>query len=81
MWYSPYFEIYFYEQKILPNEQYYSAYNTLTSAIRPAKLKGTEPAAIDYVAVNGTSSKGYLQKVRPPSPPVKFTVEIIRAII
>lgn len=49
-------------EKILPNEQYYSAYNTLTSAIRPVKLKGTEPAAIDYVAVNGTSSKGYLQK-------------------
>ncbi|KQJ97293.1 DNA-directed RNA polymerase I subunit 2 [Brachypodium distachyon] len=50
-------------ETIVPNEQYYSTYNTLTGAIRPTRLKGTEPAAIDYVAVNGTNSKGSLQKV------------------
>jgi DNA-directed RNA polymerase I subunit RPA2 len=47
-----------------PNDQYYSVYNSLTGAIRPVKLKGTEPAFIDSVAVNGANSKG-LQKVRP----------------
>lgn len=50
-------------ETVVPNEQYYSVYNTLTGAIRPVRLKGTEPAAIDYVAVNGTNSKGSLEKV------------------
>ncbi|KAG2537245.1 hypothetical protein PVAP13_9NG147800 [Panicum virgatum] len=49
-------------QTVHPNEQYYSVYNRLTGAIRPVKLKGSEPAYIDYVAVNGTSSKGDFQK-------------------
>ncbi|CAN6293083.1 unnamed protein product [Urochloa humidicola] len=49
-------------QTVHPNEQYYSVYNRLTGAIRPVKLKGTEPAFIDYVAVNGASSKGDFQK-------------------
>uniref|UniRef100_A0A452YHN6 DNA-directed RNA polymerase subunit beta n=1 Tax=Aegilops tauschii subsp. strangulata TaxID=200361 RepID=A0A452YHN6_AEGTS len=50
-------------ETVVPYEQYYSIYNTLTGAIRPVRLKGTEPAAIDYVALNGTNSKGSLQKV------------------
>lgn len=50
-------------ETVVPYEQYYSVYNTLTGAIRPVRLKGTEPAAIDYVALNGTNSKGSLQKV------------------
>nr|CAB3499265.1 unnamed protein product [Digitaria exilis] len=49
-------------QEVHPNEQYYSVYNRLTGVIRPVKLKGTEPAFIDYVAVNGASSKGDFQK-------------------
>nr|TKV93120.1 hypothetical protein SEVIR_9G205100v2 [Setaria viridis] len=49
-------------QTVHPNEQYYSVYNRLTGAIRPVRLKGTEPAFIDYVAVNGASSKGDFQK-------------------
>ncbi|XP_062205028.1 DNA-directed RNA polymerase I subunit 2 [Phragmites australis] len=49
-------------ETVHPNEQYYSVYNRLTGAIRPVKLKGTESAFIDYVAVNGASSKGDLQK-------------------
>jgi len=49
-------------QTVHPNEQYYSVYNRLTGAIRPVKLKGSEPAYIDYVAVNGASSKGDFQK-------------------
>ncbi|OEL31517.1 DNA-directed RNA polymerase I subunit 2, partial [Dichanthelium oligosanthes] len=49
-------------QTVHPNEPYYSVYNRLTGAIRPVKLKGTEPAFIDYVAVNGASSKGDFQK-------------------
>ncbi|ONM05443.1 DNA-directed RNA polymerase I subunit 2 [Zea mays] len=49
-------------QAVHPNEQYYSVHNSLTNVIRPVKLKGTEPAFIDYVAVNGTGSKCGLQK-------------------
>ncbi|RLN39277.1 hypothetical protein C2845_PM01G38370 [Panicum miliaceum] len=49
-------------QTVHPNEQYYSVYNRLTGTIRPVKLKGSEPAYIDYVAVNGASSKGDFQK-------------------
>ncbi|WVZ59479.1 hypothetical protein U9M48_009611 [Paspalum notatum var. saurae] len=49
-------------EEVHPNEQYYSVYNCLTGAVRPVKLKGTEPAFIDYVAVNGANSKGGLQK-------------------
>ncbi|KAJ1294990.1 hypothetical protein BS78_01G188700 [Paspalum vaginatum] len=49
-------------EEVHPNEQYYSVYNSLTGAVRPVKLKGTEPAFIDYVAVNGANSKGGLQK-------------------
>ncbi|KAL6883540.1 hypothetical protein ACP4OV_010954 [Aristida adscensionis] len=49
-------------ETVHPNGQYYSVYNRLTGAIRPVKLKGTEPAFIDYVAVNGASSKGDFQK-------------------
>ncbi|KAF0930731.1 hypothetical protein E2562_034923 [Oryza meyeriana var. granulata] len=49
-------------EKIFPNEQYYSVCNNLTGAVRPIKLKGSEPTAIDYVAVNGTNFKNRLQK-------------------
>uniref|UniRef100_J3N3Q7 DNA-directed RNA polymerase subunit beta n=1 Tax=Oryza brachyantha TaxID=4533 RepID=J3N3Q7_ORYBR len=49
-------------EKIFPNEQYYSVCNNLTGVVRPVKLKGSEPAAIDYVAVNGTNFKNRLQK-------------------
>jgi hypothetical protein len=70
-----------YEQTVVPNEEYYSVYNTLTGAIRPVRLKGTEPAAIDYVAVNGTNSKGFLEKVRAPLPQVKPMFKSIRPII
>ncbi|TVU01565.1 hypothetical protein EJB05_52972, partial [Eragrostis curvula] len=50
-------------EKVHPYDKYYSVYNSLTGAVRPVRLKGTEPAFIDYVAVNGASSKGSLQKV------------------
>ena len=67
------FYMYFHGQTVHPNEQYYSVYNRLTGAIRPVKLKGSEPAYIDYVAVNGTSSKGDFQKVcEHISNPVEF---------
>lgn len=49
-------------EAVQPNEQYYSVYNSLTGAVRPVKLKGTEPAFIDSVAVNGANSKGDLQR-------------------
>uniref|UniRef100_A0A0D9XL29 DNA-directed RNA polymerase n=1 Tax=Leersia perrieri TaxID=77586 RepID=A0A0D9XL29_9ORYZ len=49
-------------EKIFPNELYYSVCNNLTGSVRPIKLKGSEPAAIDYVAVNGTNFKDRLQK-------------------
>uniref|UniRef100_A0A0E0BC71 DNA-directed RNA polymerase n=1 Tax=Oryza glumipatula TaxID=40148 RepID=A0A0E0BC71_9ORYZ len=49
-------------ENIFPNEQYYSVCNNLTGTVRPIKLKGSEPAAIDYVAVNGTNFKDHLQK-------------------
>lgn len=57
------YNMYFHGQAVHPNEQYYSVHNSLTNVIRPVKLKGTEPAFIDYVAVNGTGSKCGLQKV------------------
>ncbi|KAL5224278.1 hypothetical protein ABZP36_010917 [Zizania latifolia] len=49
-------------EKIFPSEQYYSVCNNLTGSVRPIKLKGSEPAAIDYVALNGTNFKNRLQK-------------------
>ncbi|GJM88493.1 hypothetical protein PR202_ga04564 [Eleusine coracana subsp. coracana] len=49
-------------EEVHPNEHYYSVYNSLTGAIRPVRLKGTEPAFIDYVAVNGAGSKYTMQK-------------------
>ncbi|KAK3135668.1 hypothetical protein QOZ80_5BG0421940 [Eleusine coracana subsp. coracana] len=49
-------------EEVHPNEHYYSVYNNLTGAIRPVRLKGTEPAFIDYVAVNGAGSKNTMQK-------------------
>ncbi|OAY72747.1 DNA-directed RNA polymerase I subunit 2 [Ananas comosus] len=50
-------------ETIHPNEPWYSTYNTLTSVTKPTTLKGSEPVIIDYVAVDGTSSKNYMQKV------------------
>lgn len=50
-------------QTIHPSEPWYSTYNTLTSVTKPTTLKGSEPVIIDYVAVDGTSSKNYMQKV------------------
>ncbi|CAL9109161.1 unnamed protein product [Musa acuminata var. zebrina] len=50
-------------QTIHPSEPLYSTYNTLTSNTKPTLLKGSEDVIIDYVAVDGTGSKNYLQKV------------------
>ncbi|XP_038972852.1 DNA-directed RNA polymerase I subunit 2 isoform X2 [Phoenix dactylifera] len=50
-------------QVIHPNEPLYSSYNTLTSVTKPTRLKGSEPVIIDYVTVDGTTSKNYMQKV------------------
>ncbi|KAK1305133.1 DNA-directed RNA polymerase II subunit RPB2 [Acorus calamus] len=60
-------------QRINPGEPLYSTYNTLSSTIKPTKMKGLEPAIVDYVAVDGASSKQSLQKVnirlrRPRNP-------------
>lgn len=60
-------------QIINPNEPLYSTYNTLTSKTKPTMLKSSEPAIIDYIAVDGTGSKNYMQKVnirtrRPRNP-------------
>ncbi|KAJ0974432.1 hypothetical protein J5N97_016397 [Dioscorea zingiberensis] len=49
-------------QKLQPNDPYYSSYNTLTSDIKPTFLKGSEPAIIDYVSIDGTNSKSGMQK-------------------
>lgn len=50
-------------QVIHPNEPLYSSYNTLTSVTKPTLLKGSEPVIIDYVTVDGTTTKNYMQKV------------------
>ncbi|KAJ8491401.1 hypothetical protein OPV22_013122 [Ensete ventricosum] len=50
-------------QTIHPSEPLYSTYNTLTSFTKPTLLKGSEDVIIDYVAVDGTGSKNYMQKV------------------
>ncbi|KAK1256915.1 DNA-directed RNA polymerase II subunit RPB2 [Acorus gramineus] len=60
-------------QRINPGEPLYSSYNTLSGTIKPTMMKGLEPAIVDYVAVDGASSKQSLQKVnirlrRPRNP-------------
>ncbi|XP_042451459.1 DNA-directed RNA polymerase I subunit 2-like isoform X1 [Zingiber officinale] len=50
-------------QIVHPHEPIYSTYNTLTSTTKPTYSKGSEDAIIDYVSVDGTGSKNYLQKV------------------
>ncbi|KAG1355159.1 DNA-directed RNA polymerase I subunit 2 [Cocos nucifera] len=50
-------------QVIHPNEPLYSTYNTLTSVTKPTLLKGSEPVIVDYVTVDGTTSKNYMQTV------------------
>ncbi|KAG6501709.1 hypothetical protein ZIOFF_041592 [Zingiber officinale] len=50
-------------QMVHPREPLYSTHNTLTSTTKPTCLKGSEDAIIDYVSVDGTGSKNYLQKV------------------
>lgn len=49
-------------QTIKPDEPYCSIYNVDTSRTRSNKLKGTEPAIVDYVAVD-VKNKKCLQKV------------------
>ncbi|XP_074589558.1 DNA-directed RNA polymerase I subunit 2-like [Curcuma longa] len=50
-------------QIVHPGEPVYSTHNTLTSTTKPTHLKRSEDAIIDYVSVDGTGSKNYLQKV------------------
>ncbi|WOL19443.1 DNA-directed RNA polymerase I subunit 2 [Canna indica] len=50
-------------QRICPGEPLYTTYNTLKSSTKPTLLKGTEEVMVDCVAVDGTSSKNYMQKV------------------
>ncbi|KAL6125623.1 hypothetical protein ACLB2K_073679 [Fragaria x ananassa] len=47
-------------QTINPDEPYYSIYDEVKGAIRTTKRKGSEPAIVDYVAIDG---KKHLQKV------------------
>lgn len=47
-------------QTIKPDEPYYSTYDEIKGATRTAKRKGSEPAIVDYVAIDG---KKHLQKV------------------
>lgn len=49
-------------QIINPNEPYCSIYNDITNTSKPKYRKGSEPAIVDYVAVD-TKSKKHLQKV------------------
>ncbi|XP_020593048.1 DNA-directed RNA polymerase I subunit 2 isoform X2 [Phalaenopsis equestris] len=48
---------------IHPNEPKYYTYNTLSSSSSSCMLKGSESMIVDYVAVDGTGSKKYIQKV------------------
>ncbi|XP_074576381.1 DNA-directed RNA polymerase I subunit 2-like [Curcuma longa] len=49
-------------QIVHPHEPFYSTHNTLTSTTKPTYSKGSEDVIIDYVSVDGTGSKNYLQK-------------------
>uniref|UniRef100_A0A6N2MI55 DNA-directed RNA polymerase subunit beta n=1 Tax=Salix viminalis TaxID=40686 RepID=A0A6N2MI55_SALVM len=49
-------------QIIQPNEPYCSIYNDITNSSKAKYRKGSEPAIVDYVAVD-TKSKNHLQKV------------------
>ncbi|KAJ9565718.1 hypothetical protein OSB04_001684 [Centaurea solstitialis] len=44
-------------QPIKPGEPYYSTYNEVTGRPSDERLKGSEPATIDYVAVDGKTKK------------------------
>lgn len=50
-------------QMIHPNEPKFCTYNTLSGQSRTCFLKGSEPMAVDYVAVDGSGSKSFIQKV------------------
>ncbi|KAI0513808.1 hypothetical protein KFK09_009838 [Dendrobium nobile] len=50
-------------QTIHPNEPKYCTYNALSSSSSTSKLKGSESVTVDYVAIDGSSSKKYIQKV------------------
>ncbi|XP_074556984.1 DNA-directed RNA polymerase I subunit 2-like [Curcuma longa] len=50
-------------QIVHPHGPVYSTHNTLTSTTKPTYSKHSEDAIIDYVSVDGTGSKNYLQKV------------------
>ncbi|XP_058097743.1 DNA-directed RNA polymerase I subunit 2 isoform X2 [Magnolia sinica] len=50
-------------QVIHPNEPYCSFHNTVNNTTKTMTLKGSESAVIDYVSIDGASSKNCLQKV------------------
>lgn len=56
-------------QRIKPNEPYCSIYNEITSKVTSNKLKGSDPAYVDYVAVD-VKNKKRLQKVSTPLQPL-----------
>lgn len=49
-------------QRINPNDPYCGIYNEITSTVSTNKLKGSDHAYVDYVAVD-VKSKKHLQKV------------------
>lgn len=50
-------------QTVNPGDPYYSVHDTVTNSVKSTMLKGTEPAIVDYVSVDGTACKDYVQKV------------------
>lgn len=48
---------------INPGEPFISVHNTITNTTKPTTLKGSEPAIVDYVSIDGTTSKDFMQKV------------------
>ncbi|PKA48040.1 DNA-directed RNA polymerase II subunit RPB2 [Apostasia shenzhenica] len=50
-------------QTIQPGGPKYSSYNTLTSTTSTSLLKGSESLIVDYIAVDGSATKNYIQKV------------------
>ncbi|KAJ8622002.1 hypothetical protein MRB53_030531 [Persea americana] len=50
-------------QMINPGEPFISVHNTITNTTKPTTLKGSEPAIVDYVSIDGTTSKDFMQKV------------------
>lgn len=63
-------------QRISPDEPYCSIYNEVTSSVSVNKLKGSDHAYVDYVAVDVKNRK-HIQKVSTQFPEFDLSIFIL----